>query len=116
MHEPETAALRRLLRRWPRRASSALLRVELIHAARRSAGSRLTGQARRQVTAIHLIRVDDELLERAAELDPPAPRSLDAIHLASALDLGTDLGIVVTYDDRMLAGAAALGLATASPH
>jgi len=37
------------------------------------------------------------------------------MHLASALTLGNDLGVLVTYDDRLLQGAAALGLPTASP-
>jgi uncharacterized protein len=40
---------------------------------------------------------------------------LDAIHLAAALELGGDLGVIVTYDDRMLQGAAARGLAATSP-
>jgi predicted nucleic acid-binding protein len=71
--------------------------------------------ARRHLGAINLIRLDDALLDRAGELDPPSLRSLDAIHLASALALGADLGVVITYDDRMLHGAAALGLPTASP-
>lgn len=59
--------------------------------------------------------MDEALLDRAGDLDPASLRSLDAIHLASALTLGNDLGVVVTYDDRMLQGASALGLHTASP-
>lgn len=113
--EGETAALRRFLRQWPRRASSALLRVELMRVARRSGASRLIADARRQLAAIHLIHVDDRVLDRAAELGPPTLRSLDAVHLASALDLGADLGVIVTYDDRMLSGAAGVGLPTAAP-
>ena len=113
--EGETAALRRFLRQWPRRASSALLRVELLRVARRSGASRLIADARRQLAAIHLIHVDDRVLDRAAELGPPTLRSLDAVHLASALDLGADLGVIVTYDDRMLSGAAGVGLPTAAP-
>jgi predicted nucleic acid-binding protein len=61
------------------------------------------------------VRLHDDLLTRAAELDPPTLRSLDAIHLAAALELAADLGVIVTYDDRMLEGAAALGLTTTSP-
>jgi predicted nucleic acid-binding protein len=115
LREPETSALRRELRRWPRRASSSLLRVELLRAVKRAALPRLAAPARRHLAAISLIRMDDALLDRAGDLDPASLRSLDAIHLASALTLGSDLGIVVTYDDRMLQGAAALGLPTASP-
>jgi len=115
MRERETAALRRDLRRWPRRASSGLLRVELLRAIKRAGLPRLSAPAQRHLAAISLIRMDDALLDRAGDLDPASLRSLDAIHLASALALGSDLGVVVSYDDRMLRGAAALGLRTASP-
>lgn len=115
MRERETTALRRELRRWPRRASSNLLRVELLRAIKRAGLPRLSVPAQRHLAAVTLIRLDDALLDRAGDLDPASLRSLDAIHLASALTLGRDLGVVVTYDDRMLQGAAALGLPTASP-
>jgi uncharacterized protein len=42
-------------------------------------------------------------------------RSLDAIHLATARELGRDLAQVVTYDERMVEAAKRLGLETASP-
>jgi uncharacterized protein len=115
VRERETTALRRELRRWPRRASSSLLRVELLRAVKRAGLPRLGAPARTQLDRISLIRVDDPLLDSAADLDPASLRSLDAIHLASALALGSDLGVVVTYDDRMIQGATALGLPTASP-
>jgi uncharacterized protein len=115
MRERETAALRRELRRWPRRASSTLLRVELLRTIKRAGLPRLSAPARRYLAAISLIRMDESLLDRAGDLDPASLRALDAIHIASALTLGNDLGVVVTYDDRMLQGATALGLPTASP-
>jgi predicted nucleic acid-binding protein len=115
VRERETAALRRELRHWPRRASSSLLRVELMRAIKRAGLPRLVAPARRHLSAISLIRMDEALLDRASDLDPASLRSLDAIHLASALTLRSDLGVVVTYDDRLLQGAAVLGLPTASP-
>lgn len=115
LREPETAALRRRLRGWPRRASAALLQVEVLRAVRRASLPRLMTEARRHLEGIHLIRLDDELLDRAADLDPPAMRSLDAIHLAAAMSLGDDLAAVITYDERMSAGAHALGLPVFSP-
>jgi hypothetical protein len=42
-------------------------------------------------------------------------RSLDAIHLATARELGDELGSLVTYDDRMAAAARALGHRVAAP-
>ncbi len=115
MHEPETAALRRWLPAWPRRASAALLRVELLRTVKRAGLPRLLADAQRQLASIHLIRLDDDLLERAAELEAASMRSLDAIHLAAAIRMGSELGAVVTYDTRMVSAAQALGLPVIGP-
>jgi len=48
-------------------------------------------------------------------LAPVELRSLDAIHLATAQQLGTDLTAVVTYDERMAAAAVILGWRVAQP-
>jgi len=115
MTEPESPVLRRWLRRRPQRASAALLRVELVRVVRRAGFPRLIPQARKLLAGVHLIRLDDDLLDRAAELDPTELRSLDSIHLAAAASLGNDLAAIVSYDDRLLAAARSLGLPTASP-
>lgn len=115
VREAETTALRRQLQAWPRRASSALLRVELLRTVRRAGLPRLMAGARRLLASIDLIRLDDDLLERAAEIQPFTVRSLDAIHLATALSLGRDLAGVVTYDARMSAAGQALGLPVIAP-
>jgi hypothetical protein len=67
------------------------------------------------LAGVHLIRLDDGLLDRAAVLDPTDLRSLDSIHLAAAASLGDDLAAVVSYDDRLLAAATSFGLPTATP-
>ncbi|HXC78476.1 MAG TPA: type II toxin-antitoxin system VapC family toxin [Candidatus Acidoferrum sp.] len=115
MAEPESPALRAWLNRRPVRASAALLRVELIRVVRRAGLPRLLPEARRLLAGVHLIRLDDALLDRAAGLDPTEVRSLDSIHLAAAVSLGDDLAAVVSYDDRLLVAAASLGLPTATP-
>jgi len=115
VQEPETPALRRRLKSWPRRASCALLRVELLRTVRRAGVPRLMERARRQLASIDLISLDDDLLARAAQIEPPTVRSLDAIHLAAALGIGPDLGAIVTYDARMSAAAQALGLPVIAP-
>ena len=115
MNERESPALRRWLRRRPRRASAGLLRVELVRVVRRAGYPRLVPEARKLLAGVHLIRLDDALLDRAAELDPTEFRSLDSIHLAAAFSLGGELDAVVSYDDRLLAAAASLGLPTATP-
>src|SRR5207244_11261172 len=100
VREAETAALRRRLTSWPRRASSALLRVELLRTVRRAGLPRLMQGARRQLASIDLIRLDDEVLERAAEIEPSTVRSLDAIHLAAARGRWPGVAPVLIYDAR----------------
>lgn len=113
--EPESVALREYLGRWPSRASATLLRTETIRALRRSGNEHLIGHARRLLSAVHLVHLDEQLLDRAGELDPPELRSLDAVHLAAALSLGPDLGVILTYDERLRDAASFLGLETAAP-
>ena len=56
-----------------------------------------------------------EVLDIAAHVADPGVRSLDAIHLATALSLGDDLGVLLTYDARMADAARSLGLPVESP-
>ncbi len=65
---------------------------------------------------VHLIRLDDSLLDTAAALDARVLRSLDAIHLAAAQRVAADLQALVTYDQRMAAAAAVLGFVVQAPH
>ena len=51
----------------------------------------------------------------AARLQPVSLRALDALHLATALELGADLDAIVAYDARMLDGAVSLGIPTVHP-
>lgn len=112
--ESHSTALRRYLRAQPRRASCALARVEVVRAVRPH-GAEATTRARQLLRRVDLVQLDDELLDLAATLDGGILRSLDAIHLAAAETLGDELTAVVTYDERMAAGAARLGLPVVGP-
>lgn len=112
--EPESTALARFLRRWPARASSALLRAEALRALG-PLGQAQAGAGRQLFGGLHLIALDEALLDRAGELRPWTVRSLDAVHLAAALSLGSDLGVVVTYDDGLAGAAQVQGLDVAAP-
>jgi predicted nucleic acid-binding protein len=112
--ERESAALRRYLRSTPQRASCALARVEVLRAVRPHGGAAMK-RARGVLRRLDLVQLDDDLLDAAAALDAGVLRSLDAIHLAAAQVLGDALTAVVTYDDRMTAAAARLGLPVAAP-
>ena len=63
-----------------------------------------------------LIRVSNRILTTAATLLPIDLRSLDAIHLATAEQLGDDLGVIVTYDTRMARAAELLDYRVEAPH
>lgn len=112
--EAESTALRTELIRWERHASSALARTEVPRAcARVDPGLRAT--ALRVVGALDLIAVDDEILDQAAALPPSELRTLDAIHVATALRLAQALGAVITYDVRLLGAMRDAGLPALSP-
>ena len=112
--EPDSTALRRYLRRRRPLISSALARTEVLRAVLLEGEDGLA-RARAVLASVDLIRVNDRVLGAAGALRPDDVRSLDAIHLATAQQLGSDLGRLVTYDDRMLAAAASLGLRTHAP-
>lgn len=57
--------------------------------------------------------IDAEVVALARRLGPPVLRSLDAVHLASALL--TDVDVLVAYDERLLGAARHHRLTTASP-
>ena len=112
--EPESPALRRYLTGEPERVSCSLARVEVLRAVRGHGAAALT-RARRLLQRLHLVQLDDDLLDAAAALDAGVLRSLDAIHLAAAQLFGGELTAVVTYDRRMAAAAAVVDLGVASP-
>ena len=112
--EAETEALDRYLAGWPRSTSSALLRVEGLRAAAKS-GPNAVAMARIRLRTMNLMPIDDVVLEEAAAIGPRILRSLDAVHLASARQLGLELGVLVTYDRRLALAASELGLPVASP-
>jgi predicted nucleic acid-binding protein len=87
-----------------RPVASDLIRTELTRAVSRAAPGRLE-QARRVIASVTLVSITPAILQEAARLQPATLRTLDAIHLASALALDDDLESLVTYDER-LAGAA----------
>ena len=114
VQEPESGALRRYLKRRRPLVSSALARTEVLRALLLEGDEALT-RGRAVLASVELIRINDRILNAAAVLRPPEIRSLDAIHLATAQHLGTDLGRVVTYDERMLHTAMQLRIRTAVP-
>lgn len=112
--EPETAALTELLIARSRLVTSALSAVEVMRAAHR-VGDGAPVVAATALSRLARIPISMTIIERAGALLPNAAlRSLDAIHLSSAL-LIPDLEALVTYDNRQADAAAQLGLQVRSP-
>jgi predicted nucleic acid-binding protein len=115
VEEAESAPLRGFLAaNSARRVSSALLRAEALRAVRHLGPDALSA-AREGLRRVDLIGIDDRILDAAGILEPRVLRTLDAIHVATALAVGDDLDAIVTYDERMIAAARLLGLTTATP-
>jgi predicted nucleic acid-binding protein len=114
VREPESDALRRYLRRRRPLLSSALARTEVLRALL-PGGEPAVAAGRRVLERVDLVRVNDRILNLAGSLLPVELRSLDAIHLATARRLGAELSEIVSYDERMVAAARAMGLKTVTP-
>jgi uncharacterized protein len=114
VEEAESAALRRYLRRRRPLVTSALARTEVLRALLLE-GEQGIARGRVVLGSVELVRVNDRVLNAAGVLLPPDLPSLDAIHLATARQLGADLGQIVTYDDKMLNAANRLGFKVVSP-
>jgi predicted nucleic acid-binding protein len=115
--EAETHALRAELVTYEARVTSRLATVEVARALRRRGAARAgLGDAVAEVlSGLAIVELDRSIGEFAGRVDPPTLRSLDAVHLASALSLGSELGALVTYDARLADAARAAGLEVIAP-
>lgn len=115
VREKHSAALRRSLTgEGIDLVGSDLLRTEALRAARMHSVEALR-RTRELLEAVTLVRVTSDICERAAELDPSILRSLDALHVATALSLGDAVSGVITYDLRMAAACEVHGLKVSAP-
>ena len=94
--------------------TSALSLVEVQRGARiAAAGGEGATRARALLDAVELVDLDRELLEDAVSYSSVHVRSLDAIHLASAVRIGARQMLV--YDRRLAEAAAAAGMEVLHP-
>jgi hypothetical protein len=112
--EPESRALREALRSWPERVSSVVAEIEVERVGRRLGGGAIR-RARSVLARVALVELDEEVRRRTAGLGPAELGTVDAIHLATALTLGDDLGALCAYDTRLVDAAAATGVEVVAP-
>lgn len=114
LEESGHEALRAELAEWDGYISTVLLGVEAIRACARY-GVDFAKDARAWLQDVSLLPLDDAILDNATRLLPTGLRSLDAIHLATALSVREEIGIVFSYDQRLSEAAAERGLHISAP-
>lgn len=122
LQEPGARELRAWLGSRPDHCSSVLGTIELRRAVRRSiertgladVGIAVSQQVEDVLADVAVLTLDDAIAGRAASLDPPPLRTLDAVHLATALSVAPLEGFI-TYDDRLAQAANAAGLSVFAP-
>ncbi|HEY4461129.1 MAG TPA: type II toxin-antitoxin system VapC family toxin [Streptosporangiaceae bacterium] len=114
--EPQSQALRDWLddRAGTGWISSVLVEVESFRALARHAPDAVP-RLQRVLDLIELVGLDPRVRIRAQAVRPVTVRSLDAIHLATALHAGDRLTSFVTYDRRLSDAAAEAGLPVDGP-
>ncbi len=112
--EPESAALVAHLRDRPSQVASSIVIVELSRTLARKAGLDAS-RATEIIDRLELVDVDRRIMDRAAGLAPVELRSLDAIHLATAIEVRDSIEAVVTYDARLAAAARVHGFTVIAP-
>lgn len=105
--------------RWQEEAEARLVtcdlgEAELLRAVRR-VDTALMDRARAVLSTIDIVPLDRSHLTRAARIAPAHLRTLDAMHVVTALDLGDRLQGFVTYDERQADAARDHGMHVESP-
>jgi len=121
LSEPQSSAVADALQAHAARrdllTSSSLAWLEVARALRRVRelvpGLDLRTTVADALAGIAELPLDEEVLRSAWTVGGHPLRTLDAIHIASALGVGAD--VVMTFDDRLAAAAEAEGLEVAAP-
>ncbi|AXH34432.1 PIN domain-containing protein [Humibacter sp. BT305] len=113
--EPETDDLQEWLARHQSVSlSSEIVQTELIRAVRRREPDRVV-EARHVLMGVQSVTLTPNIVSRAAWIEPSTVRSLDALHVATAMEVADDIDAFVTYDIRMQECARAHGFDVVAP-
>ncbi len=111
--EPQTEALAIEVARWPAHVTSVIGAVEVRRAARRAGAPE--ARVDEVLASIALLELDAGVRELASRLEPPELRTLDALHLASAISVEDDVGAIACDDDRLAGAATREGITVLAP-
>ena len=111
--EPERAALVKALTQPA--ISSELARLEVKRAVHRI-NPKDIALANQELTRINFVTISDQVLSTAEAFTANISlATLDAIHVATALTLGSKIEGIITYDKQMIANAQNMGIRVLSP-
>lgn len=113
LDEPESSAMLRWYVESERIVASRIGIIETRRATRRREHD--PAQLDRVLRSVLAVEVDEAIARRAVDVGPTGLRTLDAIHLATAIEVGPEVDAFVTYDDRLAEAARALGLPVVRP-
>ena len=111
VEEAESRALHRFVADGAERVLSSVLGVAEVGRAARRVG-RSADDVIQRLTLLELTRA---ILDRSVTIEPPSLRTLDAVHLATALSVRGQVDAFVAYDERLVKGARGAGLEVVSP-
>jgi predicted nucleic acid-binding protein len=115
IEESHTLAIRDLVASTARLFTNRIAVVEVSRAVGRQSEVDASNQVSAVLDGLSMVEFDASIAASAAKLEPRGLRSLDAIHLASALLLADELRALVTYDTRLADAARAAGLSVLAP-
>lgn len=115
-YEDQTAALVDRLNQHAEEpvVTSELGRVEVLRVARR-VSDQVLAEAHAVVADLDLVPLDRAVQDIACDLGDPRLRTVDALHVASALLLGDALTAFIAYGDRLTDAAQSACLAVSAP-
>jgi predicted nucleic acid-binding protein len=94
--------------------SSELAKVEVLRACRRVNAEALP-EAKTLLAQLDLIPLTSDIIDQAADVGEVMLRSLNAVHLASALSIRADLSAFIACDHRLGDAASVAGLELLTP-
>ena len=112
--EADSTAMERWYVEIERAVTSRVGVVETLRAVARRAIPLRNDLVDRTLASVEIVELDQSIAGRAATIGPAGLRTLDAIHLATALELGP-IDAFVTYDDRLAEAARGMGLPVVRP-
>ena len=114
LDDADSVAMTRWFVEAERVLSSRIAVIETRRAVARRRPAVVSSSVDRALRSLEIVELDERIARVAAALEPSSLRTLDAIHLATALEIGP-IDAFVTYDDRLAEAARRIGMPVVRP-